>query len=146
MIHSLGPHNVRRVVFVLYDEFLRFLSAASHARRAGSVLDHDEESAIVTFAFAFIRATALMLALAFPLFLTTYRRNLTQTTRRFLLSAAGIGTVIGFLAFSSERIVQQCEAAGNSACVDFGAPGLVLLAIVGYVTVAWARAWVHARY
>jgi hypothetical protein len=44
------------------------------------------------------------------------------------------------IAAGSERLVNRCEAAGNSTCIDYGGAGFQVFALVGYALVAFGSA------
>jgi hypothetical protein len=62
-----------------------------------------------------------------------------------LVAAAVVSVLCALVAAGSERLVDQCEAAGNLDCVDFGGTGLQLLFVAGYGVPALVRAFLLAR-
>lgn len=92
---------------------------------------------MATFFRALVLLTGLMLLLAVPLFLVTRRTGRRATARRFLIAAVILGVFCAGLSASSERLVNQCRAAGNPTCLDFGASGLQTLLIAGYAIMSW---------
>ena len=87
---------------------------------------------MTTFLLAFLGYTAAGLLLWIPLAVVARGRRRTKTVQRYVIGAAGTGFVCALIAASSERLVSQCEAAGNSNCFDSGATGLQMLFLGGY--------------
>ena len=103
---------------------------------------------MTTLFVSFVLFTAVSLALGIPLFLVARTIGRADTVRRFAGGAAFVGLFCATLAYSSDRLVNQCIASGANpefACVDLGSAGLKAMAIVGYAIAAWLTAIVLWR-
>ena len=87
---------------------------------------------MLTFLIAFVIFTGLALVLWIPLAIIGRRKGRHRTVTRYAAGAVATGVVCALVASSSDRLVKQCEAAGNPTCVDFGATGLQMLFLGGY--------------
>ena len=95
---------------------------------------------VLTFLFAFALFTAIMVVTALPVILLSRHRNPVRA-RRFLVGAVAAGLVCGVLAATSEKLVDDCVAAGNPTCVDYGGTGMQAMIAVGYAAVALVRGY-----
>ena len=91
---------------------------------------------------AFGLYTGLLAILALPVMLVALLQNRTQTIRRFVQSGLAVALLCALLAMSSDRLIDQCAAAGNLDCTDFGAAGMQAMFIAGFVATAWIRAYI----
>ena len=64
--------------------------------------------------------------------------------RKFLLAGLACGLFCGLVVASSDRLIEQCEAEGNTQCFDSGATGLVTLIVVGFLATSLVRAYLMA--
>ncbi len=87
---------------------------------------------MLTFLIAFLIFTGVALALWIPLAVIGRRKGRHKTVTRYVYGAIGTGVVCALVASSSERLVDQCEVAGNPTCIDFGATGIQMLLLGGY--------------
>ncbi|MEL6980898.1 MAG: hypothetical protein AAFO29_00585 [Actinomycetota bacterium] len=84
----------------------------------------------------------ILLACSLPVVLVARRDDYHRGVgRKFVLAGLGAGLGCGLVVASSNRLVQQCEEAGNSQCFDAGATGLVTVVIAGFVIVSVIRAY-----
>lgn len=90
------------------------------------------EVSLIAFLIAFLAYLAAGVLLWIPLAVIGRRRRRAKTVRRYLIGAAVAGFICALIVASSERLVNQCEAAGNPGCFDVGSAGLQLLFIGGY--------------
>ncbi len=95
---------------------------------------------MITLVIAFFQFGVAALVLGIPLFLMARRKGRPEVFRKFVIGAAGIGLFCGLIAAGSEKLVNQCEVAGNSTCIDFGGAGFQVFALVGYALVAFGSA------
>ncbi len=96
---------------------------------------------VPSFLSHFALFVVVVIVLGVPVWLVAWRHERPATIRRFGL--AGLA-VAGFAAANevlSDRLVTQCEAAGNTACVDVGGAGIRLMVLGGFIVVAWWRAY-----
>lgn len=103
---------------------------------------------MTTLFVSFVLFTAVSLALGIPLFLVARSVGRVDSARRFAGGAAFVGLFCATLAYSSDRLVNQCIASGANpefACVDLGSAGLKAMALAGYAIVAWLTAIVLWR-
>ena len=96
---------------------------------------------MTTFLTALVRYTGGLLLAGVPVMIIARRRRRVQTIRRFAIAAGLIGLICATVSVSSEELVDSCIAAGNKNCFDFGADGLQLMLVVGYVGTALVRAF-----
>ena len=96
---------------------------------------------MTTFLTAFVRYAGGLLLVSVPVMVIARRRGLVKTTRRFAVAAGLIGLICATVSVSSEELVDSCIAAGNKNCFDFGADGLQLMLVVGFVGTALVRAF-----
>jgi hypothetical protein len=89
----------------------------------------------LAFLGAFVLFTAIMVVAALPVVLLSRRTNPARA-RRFLTAALVSGLVCGVLATTSEKLVDDCIAAGNPSCLDYGAAGMQLMIVIGYAAIA----------
>lgn len=99
------------------------------------------DSETVTFVSTLLLFLLLLAVLATPLWVTAIRRQRRTTVKNFAIGAAVVAIVCGLLAQISERQVQQCEAAGNPTCVDYGTSGLQMVMVFFFVVAAWWSAY-----
>lgn len=88
---------------------------------------------------------ALLIFLAAPLYIVTWRRTRLTTARNFVLGALFIALLCATLETVSKRQVLQCIEAGHSDCFDSGAAGLQLLFVGLYAVTSWANAYLISR-
>ncbi len=103
--------------------------------------EHVEDIHIV----AFVIITAIVLALASPVFYVAWKKGRFTTLRNFAIGALLIGVLGAALEGVSERQVEQCLAAGNTDCFDSGTIGLQLLFVILFTVSAWSVAFVMYR-
>ncbi len=96
---------------------------------------------MATFFVALLLFTGILLVLGSPVFVVAQRRDRKETARGFLIASGIVGLLCAIIAVGSERLVSQCEAAGNPSCLDSGAKGLQLVLVGGYVLAAWVIAY-----
>ena len=94
----------------------------------------------MTLVIAFFQFGIAALVLGTPLFLMARRKGRPELLRKFVIGAAGIGLFCGLVAAGSERLVNQCDAAGNPTCIDYGGAGFQVFALFGYALVAFGSA------
>lgn len=70
-----------------------------------------------------------------------HMHNQRATIRNFVIAAAAIALLCGAIAASSERLVNQCVAVGNTRCFDRGAGGMQAMFVGGYAIVAAIRSY-----
>jgi len=87
---------------------------------------------VITLIIASFLFSGAALVLGTPLFLMARRKGRPEILRRFFIGAAGIGLFCGLVSARSERLVNQCEVAGNPTCIDYGAVGFQIFALFGY--------------
>jgi hypothetical protein len=87
------------------------------------------------FLGAFVPLTSIMVLAALPVVFFSRRTNPAKA-RRFLIAAAVAGLSCGVLAATSKKLVDDCLAAGNTSCLDFGATGLQAMIVIGYAATA----------
>lgn len=108
--------------------------------RAGSACD----AGVTTFLVALGLFTVLVGILTIPLIVVTRRRERQETVRKFLFTGAAVAISCAMISATSERLVRQCEEAGNPTCVDFGASGIQFVLVAGYgIAVAIATLNIH---
>ncbi len=95
---------------------------------------------MIALVIAFFKFGVAALVLGTPLFLMARRKGRPEVLRKFVIGAAGIGLFCGLVAAGSERLVNRCDAAGNPTCIDYGAAGFQVFALVGYALVAFGSA------
>jgi hypothetical protein len=92
---------------------------------------------VVTFFSSTVLILAVLLVASGPLFYLSWERRNTRKIRNFLIGAAGVAIVCGFLSFSSKQLIAKCHDAGNTSCFDPGSTGMQAVFVVGYLIVAW---------
>jgi TM2 domain-containing membrane protein YozV len=95
---------------------------------------------VITLVIAFFQFGVAALVLGIPLFLMAHRKGRPEVLRKFFVGAAGIGLFCGLVAAGSERLLNQCDAAGNPTCIDYGGAGFQVFALIGYALVAFGSA------
>jgi len=95
---------------------------------------------VITLVIAFFKFGVAALVLGIPLFVMARRKGRPKVLRKFVIGAAGIGLFCGLVAAGSERLVNQCDVAGNATCIDYGGAGFQVFALVGYALVAFGSA------
>ena len=96
---------------------------------------------MTTFLTALVRYTGGLLLASVPVMIIAWRWGRVETIRRFAIAAGLIGLMCALLSLTSKELVDSCIAAGNKNCFDFGADGLQLMLVVGYVGTALVRAF-----
>jgi len=96
---------------------------------------------VSTFVTSSLVVTGVLAILGGPLFLIAWRRGRRTTIRNFVISGAVIALICGVLAWSSERLVRQCQEAGSPSCFDAGGDGLRFLFVGFYAVSAWINAY-----
>lgn len=96
---------------------------------------------MLTFLTTLLLFAALLAALGSPLWWIAHRSGKRTTIRNFAIAASGIAVLSALMAAISERQIAQCEAAGNTACIDYGTTGLQFVMIFFYVVGAWWSAY-----
>lgn len=94
---------------------------------------------------AFVIITAVVAALAAPVFYVAWKKGRGGTIRNFAIGSILIGVLGAALEGVSERQTEQCVAAGNSDCFDSGTIGLQLLFVFLFTVAAWSVAYVMYR-
>lgn len=112
---------------------------------ARKVSTRQRKEALGTFLTSLLLFGGLALILGSPVLILARRLGRDRTWRQFLIAGIAVGVVCATLAFSSASLVDQCLAAGNPTCADYGATGLQLLFVGGYVAFAWLTAYMMAR-
>jgi hypothetical protein len=110
-------------------------SSASKAAHIGQT-----EEAVAAFFGSFFISIGILLVFSIPTFYLAWRKGRNKTIRRFLITAGATALFTAAISASSGRLVDQCRAAGNFDCVDYGSSGLQLLFIVGYIIVSVVKA------
>ena len=100
---------------------------------------------MVIFLVAFLFFAGILLVASVPVFIVAWQRGLTATIRKFLIAAGVTGSVLAVISASSERLVNQCKAAGNLSCLDYGATGFQILVVIGFVFTAAVKAFIVYR-
>lgn len=100
---------------------------------------------MIRFGVTTLGYTALLLMFSAPAIFMARRRSSPDTTRRFLIAAVACGLACAILAAGSRRLEAQCEAEGNTQCVDYGASGLLLIIIVAFLCTALVRTYLLVR-
>ncbi len=94
-----------------------------------------------TFLLGTILYGGVFLAFTLPVAILAPRKGYTETPRRFLIAAGVLTVLSASIVTTREQLISQCEAAGNTACWDYGGTGLLMLLVLPYATVALARAF-----
>ncbi len=84
---------------------------------------------------------AALCLLAVPVHLVARRRGKPRVSLNFTIAAAVLGALMAITKYTSDQAVASCRAVGNTQCHDSGSVGILVLFIVGFWVVAWARAW-----
>ncbi|MGD2044217.1 MAG: hypothetical protein PVJ28_11245, partial [Acidimicrobiia bacterium] len=84
---------------------------------------------------------AVLAVLGAPLWWAAYQERKRTTLRNFAIGASGIAFVSAAMAAISERQIAQCEAAGNTACIDYGTTGLQVVMVFFFAVGAWWSAY-----
>ena len=100
---------------------------------------------MITLISASLIYTAIMLIFSGPVLFVARQRELPKMARRFLIAAGVCGLICGVLSAGSERLVNQCEAAGNLSCVDSGSSGFQLMIVAGYLGTSLVRSYLVAH-
>lgn len=90
-------------------------------------------------------ASAVLLVFSAPLIIAARRHGRTADIRKYLIAGAIVAVISSIIAFSSERLVEQCLAAGNMSCNDFGSAGFRFLLMGGYAAFALIEAYLIAQ-
>jgi Na+/pantothenate symporter len=88
---------------------------------------------------------AALLISGSPVFVVAMRKSRRRTVRRFFVAAAAIGVFVAAFAAGSARLEEQCRAAGNPTCIDYGFEGFLLVIAFGWVIVTWTIAGIIYR-
>lgn len=88
--------------------------------------------------------TALSAAFVIPLWIVG-RDSHPDDIRKFLVAAVIVGAVVAVLASTSQRLTEQCLAARNQNCIDFGSAGMQTTVFAGFGFVALVRAYLVWR-
>ena len=83
---------------------------------------------------------ALLLLVSTPVLFMARRQHRALLFQRFILACALGGVFCGIVAAGSQRLVDQCEAEGNSSCFDAGADGMIMVLVGGFfaTSAVWA--------
>lgn len=84
---------------------------------------------MATFLRALLLFTGILLVLGAPVIVVAWRKGRHLMARRFLIAAGSVGILCAIISTTSEKLVSQCEAAGNTSCLDSGARGFQVLAV-----------------
>ncbi len=95
----------------------------------------------MTFLLLFLLYGGVLSALATPVFILARRRAKMQTFRNFVIGVGVVGMLMAITHYTSDRLVAQCQAVGNTQCVDAGSTGMLVLFGIGFAVVAGVRAW-----
>jgi hypothetical protein len=76
-----------------------------------------------------------------PLLIVARKRRRPDTARKFAVAALCVAAVSAIISFTSDRLVAQCEAAGNPACIDSGSAGMKLVIVAIFAIVTWVVAY-----
>ncbi len=87
----------------------------------------------------------LLLLASAPLLFMTRRLGRPKISRGFLMTAAVVAVLSAATAAGSAKLVAQCEAVGNSNCIDSGGAGFQLLLVGGYAVIALTTAVILYR-
>ena len=91
-----------------------------------------------TFA-TFVRALpvfgGILLLVALPVVILARRREVEGIARRYLTMVAGLTLFCAAISASSTHLVNQCQQAGNSQCVDFGSSGSQVFVVGAFALV-----------
>lgn len=96
---------------------------------------------MATFLKSLVLFAVIMIVLTGPLVYLARQRRLSTTIRNFVVSAGLVVLVCALMAFSSERLVEQCEAEKGSRCVDAGSVGMQVVIVTIYGIVALIRTY-----
>jgi len=88
---------------------------------------------------------AVLFLFSIPLILVARRNGRNADIRKYLIAGAIVAVFSSVIAFSSEQLVEQCYAAGNMSCNDFGSAGFRFLLMAGYAAFALIEAYLIAR-
>ncbi len=89
--------------------------------------------------------TALLLLFSVPAVLVARRVQRPEIGRRFLIAVPILGLICGLISASSSRLVDQCEAAGNTQCMDAGTTGLFVIVLGAFLGTSLISAFVIFR-
>ena len=78
-------------------------------------------------------------ALAAPVVILGLREGLHDTVRRFVVAAGVVALACALLSWGSSVLVNRCQDAGNTECLDFGARGMQVLTLGSYGLVSVMR-------
>lgn len=91
---------------------------------------------MTTFLEALLVYGGILAIVSIPAIVLARRKGRAALGRNFGIAAGAIGLVCAFLAWTSKVLVDQCNAAGNTACVDYGGRGFQIMLVAGYGVVA----------
>jgi len=100
---------------------------------------------VATFFVALLLATAALVISGSPVFVVAMRKGRRQTVRKFFVAATAIGVFVAAVTAGSARLEDQCRAAGNPTCLDYGFEGFLLVIAFGWVIVTWTIAGIIHR-
>ncbi|MCP3989213.1 MAG: hypothetical protein GY724_09070 [Actinomycetia bacterium] len=92
-----------------------------------------------------IALTGLFYLFSVPAVIVALRLERSEVARRFLIAAPICGLICGLISATSSRLVDQCESAGNTQCLDAGWTGLLVLVLGGYLGISLLSAYVVFR-
>lgn len=96
---------------------------------------------MITFLTTLILFVAILAVLGIPLWWVAFQAQKRTTLRNFTIAAALIAFFSALMAAISDRQIAQCEAAGNTACIDYGTTGLQAVMVFFFVVGAWWSAY-----
>ncbi len=100
---------------------------------------------MATFFGALLSVTGGLLIVSSPVVFMARRRGRNGLAIKFSLAAMAIGLFFAFVAVGSRRLVDSCEAAGGTSCLDVGSTGLRFLVVLIYVIASAAATYTLAR-
>lgn len=88
---------------------------------------------------------SILLVFSTPLILVARRSGRSAQIRVYLIAGAIVVVISSMISVSSDLLVEQCFAAGNMSCNDYGSAGFRMLLMGGYSAFALIEAYLIAR-
>lgn len=100
---------------------------------------------MTTFLQALLLYGGIAAVATVPIVLVARSKRRAPLARQFIIAAAIVGGLCALLAWTSRVLVDQCIAAGNTACFDYGGKGFQVMLVAIYSIVALSTAISIAR-
>ena len=101
-----------------------------------------DRAIVLSFLIYVLQFAAVLAVLGGPVWVVAWRHARPATMYRFGVAGLVVAMFAAANEVLSDRLVSQCEAAGNTACVDIGGAGTRLTVLGGFAIVAWWRVYV----